>query len=287
MARILVRKASGELAPFDPEKIRRTCMHAGASPELTDKIVAQVTKSIYNGIPTSQILKMTVSLLRKERPEVAARYDLKGAIMRLGPAGFEFETLVAEILNRYGYRTQRDVWVSGACVEHEIDIVAQKVNADNQDEWSMMECKYHNAPGIFTGLKEAMYTWARFIDLQEGFKMGRCKRFDLGWLVSNTKFSERAIRYATCKRLVLMGWSYPHERSLKALLEGKNLYPITVLTKLDRPTQVKLADVGLMLCEDLVEKSLEDLKRLTGVPKNKLQILAEEAQMVMKKDAVI
>jgi len=234
---------------------------------------------------TRDILKLTVFLLEKEQPHVAARYDLKGAIMRLGPAGFEFEALVAEILKRYGYMTERNLMVQGACVEHEIDIVAQKRNSDKSRlDWHMIESKYHNTPGIFTGLKVALYTWARFADLLEGARMGKCRKFSEAWLVSNTKFSERAITYATCKNLRLIGWSYPHDGSLKKLIEDKNLYPITVLRTLDRESQEKFARVGLMLAEDLVEKSPAELQRQTGISTRKIKTMADEARAVLRKE---
>ena len=44
-------------------------------------------------------------------------------------------------------------------VRHEIDLFAvAKGNA------TMVECKYHNYKGVFTGLKEAMYTYAQECD---------------------------------------------------------------------------------------------------------------------------
>lgn len=277
---LCVTKASGETEPFDADKLHRTCLHAGATPELADKVVQEVNKKIYNGISTRKILEMTVKLLHKEMPHVAARYDLKGAIMRLGPAGFAFEELFAEILRRHGYSTTRDVIVQGACVDHEIDVIAERFAPEL--ERAMIESKYHNQPGVYTGLKEALYTWARFYDLQEGFRLGRCKKFNSGWLVTNTKFSDRAIHYAGCKRMVLVGWSFPHERSLKHMLEDKNLYPITILLRLDKFAQMRLAAAGFMLCEDLVERSLSELRRKTGLGTRKLELLVAEAKTILE-----
>lgn len=278
----MVRKASGDLVPYDPERIRKSLLNAGAPDQLADRIVAEVSKKVYDRMRTSDILKTALRILDKELPHIAARYDLKGAIMRLGPAGFEFEALIAEILTRYGYKTQRDVHLNGACVEHEIDIVAQRLE-NRREHWHMLELKYHNAPGIYTGLKETMYTWARFVDLQEGAKMGKGRSFDQAWLVSNTKFSDKSMQYAKCKNLVLMGWDYPHDKSLKKLLEDKNLYPITVLRRLTREDRNKMATVGLLLCEDLVEKRIQDLRRMTGIAQRRLRFLIEEAQMVLQK----
>lgn len=281
---IYVRKASGDRQEFSPEKIRKTCLHAGATQELADKVTAEVSRVVYDGISTREILKLIVGMLEKELPHAAARYDLKGAIMRLGPAGFAFEELVAEILSRIGYKTQRDVIVTGACVEHEIDIIAERKNELGENERVMIECKYHNQPGIFTGLKEALYTWARFLDLQEGCTQGKCVSFDQAWLVCNTKCSEKAIKYSQCRGLTLMGWSWPHEKSLKRLLEENNLYPITILRKLDRSSQERMVAASLMLCEDLVELPIDELQRKTGIGRMQLQVLMEEAKSIISAD---
>lgn len=271
---MFVIKASGEREEFQREKIKNTCLRAGASKKIAEDIAGAVEKKIYDGISTKEILSMTLALLDKYRPEVAARYDLKGAIMRLGPAGYEFEQLVAELLKEYGYRTQWHTMVQGACVGHEIDVIAVK------EKTFMIECKYHNSSGVYTGIKEALYTYARFLDLQEGFHANKCQRFDNPWLVCNTKFSSEVINYASCKQMLLTGWKFPPEHSLQKLLEDKKLYPITVLRHLDRLSQEKLVQAGLMFCKDLLSKNFDELKILTNIKPTQLKILIEDAEKV-------
>ncbi|MFQ6056655.1 MAG: restriction endonuclease, partial [Methanosarcinales archaeon] len=260
-------------------KIKKTCLRAGASEELATKIVKQVERKVYDGISTREILKITLSLLRKEMPQVATRYDLKGALFRLGPAGFAFEHLVAEILREYNYKTKVHSYVKGACVKHEIDIVAEKPS--RTPKYFMIECKYHNMPGIYTGLKEVLYTYARFLDLWEGFRKRKCQKFDQAWLVCNTKFSRDAIQYASCKKILILGWKYPYRKSLEKMIEDKKLYPITMLRKLDRNTQDKFALSGLILCKDLLRHDINKLNKKTNVPKTKLKLLTEEADKLL------
>ena len=267
-----VVKASGETEKFDPNKIKRTCLKAGASEELANKIVKEVEKKVYDGISTHDILHIALSLLKKEKPMVAARYDLKGAIFRLGPAGFTFEHLIGEIFKEYGYSTKVHSILRGACVSHEIDIIITK-NDDNY----MAECKYHNIPGIYTGLREALYTYARFLDLNDGFKKGLCRKFNQPWLVCNTKFSEDAIQYANCKDMRLIGWNYPESQGLEYIIEKNKLYPITMLRSLDTESLEKLANANLVLIKDLVNANIKELSELTKINKNKLKILSDEA----------
>ena len=272
-----VVKASGETEKFDPEKIKRTCMKAGASEELANKIAREVEKKSYDGISTRDILHIASSLLKKEKPMVAARYDLKGAIFRLGPAGFTFEHLIGEIFKEYDYETKVHSIIRGKCVSHEIDIIVTK-----DDDNYMVECKYHNIPGIYTGLREALYTYARFLDLQDGFKSGFCRKFNQPWLVCNTKFSEDAIQYANCKDMRLIGWNYPANQGLEYLIEKDRLYPITMLRKLDGDSLERLANVNLLLVKDLIRIDIKEISQITKIPKSKLKILSDEAKSICR-----
>jgi len=125
---MIVTKASGETEQFRAEKIKRTCLRAGGTLELAEKITREVERESYDGIPTREILRITLRLLKKEMPYVAARYDLKSSIFRLGPAGFTFEHFISEILREYGYWTKRNRIIKAASVKHEIDVIATKEN---------------------------------------------------------------------------------------------------------------------------------------------------------------
>lgn len=282
---MLVTKASGEQEEFNPEKLRQTCLRAVAPEWLADKVVAEAEKKIFEGISTKQILKIALGILDREMPHVAAKYDLKGAIMRLGPAGYDFETLIGELLREYGYRTKVHNIVRGYCIEHEVDVVIEKI-IDGKRETGMIECKYHNASGIFSGVKDVLYTYARFEDLKQGAKFSKMN-FTQCWLVSNTKFSSDVITYANCKNIILIGWKYPEKvdsrdknaiPSLKMMLDEKKLYPITALRTIDRSSQERLAAAGLMFCRDLTRTKIEKLEADTGISRRKLKELIAEAE---------
>ena len=73
------------------------------------------------------------------------------------------------------------------CVSHEVDIISVSPNCERY----LIECKYHNYPGIITKLKESLYTHARFLDLKEN-------RLNKELLISNTKVSKEVIQYSKC-----------------------------------------------------------------------------------------
>ena len=280
---IYVIKASGHTERFNPQKIKNTCLRSGADEELSDKIVREVRAKVYNGITTQEILQMTLRLLGKVHPVVAAKYDLKGAMLRLGPAGFAFESFFAEVLKEYGYKTKTHQMIQGSCVIHEMDAVASVLpkSGYGRARVYMIENKYHNVQGIHTGLKETLYTYARFLDLRDGFKMGKCQKFDQPWLACNTKFSSDAEQYARCKNIRLTGWNYPVGEGLQNMIEGKRLYPITILRTLDEASKQKLSEAKIMLCKDIITIDLKKLRNMTDISYSKLLDLKAEAEKIL------
>ena len=276
MKMVMVTNASGRRERFDPKKIYRTSIRAGATRKLANEVVDQVSREVYDGISTRKILQMVLDTLRERQAEnIASRYDLKCAIMRLGPEGFHFETFLSEVLRNHGYATRLRQHVQGLCVEHEIDIVAEK-----DGRTSMVEVKFHNASGIYTGLKEALYTYARFLDLKQGHERGLCESFDDAWLATNTRASLEARRYASCKGIRLLGWKHPPKRGLERMIEAKRLYPTTVIHDLDDKTFGSLVDAGIILLKDLAEASPSALAESTGMDQGMARGLVDRAKMV-------
>ena len=285
-----VVKASGKRVKFSPEKVKKTCLRAGANQVLANQVVKEIEKVIYDGIKTRDILKLILKLLKQENPAAGIRYQLKKAMLDLGPAGFVFETYTLKLLKAYHYQAWTPPLMKGACVQHEVDVIAQapleKNNLTDQETGKnnvyMIECKYRNAAGIRTGLKIALYTWARFLDLKEREDKNSKVKFTRPWLISNTKFSEAAVQYANCKNMRLLGWKFPQGKGLESLIEEKNLYPITILNSLDRETRNKLFSQKIILCQDLLEFSLEELKKKLKIKENKLNNLITQARLIIK-----
>ena len=259
-----VIKASGKKEEFKSEKIFRTLIRAGASNEFANEIVSKVKAKIHDGIRTREILDMALGLLKRKDPIVGARYDLKRAVMNLGPTGFPFEQFFAEVLEHHGYETKIGQIIKGKIITHEVDVVAKK------DSNYMIECKYHNSLGINTNIKVALYIYARFLDLN--------KKFDYPWLATNTRFSTKAIKYANHVGMKLTSWEYPKEECLRELITKKKLYPITILKSVNNQTKIKLSKANIMLAIDLSKYTLEELKKKTGISENVLKKILEEAK---------
>lgn len=275
---VYITKASGLQAPFSPEKLKRSLLNSGASEELTELIVEEIQQKLYTGISTKKIYRVAFNMLKERSSHVAAKYQLKKAIMELGPSGYPFETFIGEILKQQGYSIKVGEIVKGKCVNHEVDVIAL-----TEDHHFMIECKYHNQQGIVCDVKIPLYIQSRFKDVEaEWVKIpGHDKMIHQGWLVTNTKFSSDAIKYGSCVGLKLLGWDYPVKESLKDLIDDLGLYPITCLTTLTRSEKQKLLDNKIVLCKEIFDNKnyLHDI----GINETKIKKVIEEAQQLCNK----
>lgn len=249
---IMIVKGSGDREPFSEEKLRRSLEKSLVSPSTIDEIVNHIRGELRDGMTTSQIYRHAFSLLKKFRPPLAARYSLKRAIMGLGPEGHLFERFVGELLKSKGFVVEVGKLVVGFCVEHEVDVVAEK-----NDYHIMVECKFHNSIGIKSDVKVALYVQARFEDIERKWKAqpGHGSKFHEAWLVTNTKLTSDAIRYGLCVGMKVIGWNYPDDESLQNLIEKSGLHPLTCLATLSNSQKQQLLNKGLLLCREILENN--------------------------------
>lgn len=259
---IQVKKASGDLEPFSEEKVSRSLLRAGTDTVLSEQIVTHVKKELYEGIPTHKIYSHIFELLKKEKSPSLGRYNLKQAIMELGPTGYPFEKFVGALLQHSGYKVEIGVEVRGHCVTHEIDVIARK-----DDQYVMVECKFHNQPGTRSDVKVALYVKARFDDLTATFNQA--------WLVTNTKLTSDAVQYGECVKMRLIGWSYPSSGSLQDFIEQSGLHPITCLTSLTRNQKQTLLSSNIVLCRDIATAKKDILSSLALSDEQKTRLSTE------------
>ncbi|MEM1587567.1 MAG: restriction endonuclease [Candidatus Bathyarchaeia archaeon] len=277
--KIFVKKNTGKLELYDPKKIENTCIKAGASKKEAEEIIKEIEKILYNEITTKEIYNEVLRFLDAKNAIAGIKYRLKEAIMKLGPEGFAFETFFSKLLNELGYKTTLRKIVKGLCVAHEIDIIAEK---PIEKQKVMVECKYHNSPGIYTGLKEILYTYARFLDLRDGWEKGLCEKFDEAWLITNTKFSEEAKEYAKCKGIKIIGWSYPPNQGIEKLIENnKGLYPITILRKVKEEDLKKFSSANLIVINDILTKTEGELAKTAEISLEEALEIKKEAKLLI------
>ena len=271
MEKIKVVKESGESEFYNHSKVAIAIRRSGLSAKASKDVLEKLEPQLYDGIKTKKIYAILFKLIEERKPEVSHKYNLKRALMEIGPAGYEFEDFIARLLTLEGYRSELRQFIPGKCITHEIDVVAAK----NGDVF-MVECKFHSSGGIKTRIQDALYTYARFLDIKEGAKIGKCRDFKLPWLITNTKFSNDVVDYAGCTSFPLLGWHYPFENSLEHLIETRKCYPISVIP-MSTKVLTKLLQKKIVTVYDLPESPAK-LEEIAGITKATAKTILEKAE---------
>lgn len=272
-----ITKSSGVQEPFKKSKFCQSLREAGADKTTIDQVCEKIARGMKPGMSTSQLFRRASRYLTKQNPEVAARYSLKKGIAALGPAGFIFEQFVETLLRELGYVTERNVMVSGACITHEVDVLAK-----HDTQHFLIEAKYHNKSGIKTPLDVVMYADARLADIEKKQKTQESEKNEHRmWIITNTKVSSSGIQYARCKNITVTGWDYPENEGLEDLITRYALYPVTILPSVGKFEREQFAKHNMMLARDLAPYSVEDLTQAFGIHKRKAQKITAEAHRLV------
>jgi len=215
---LYVRKKDGRIEPFTRDKIISTCIRAGGTYDVCCKIANEIEKKFSGIIDSGYLLNYVRERLKKlGLYEAYVRYPLKEALYSLD--GKEFEWYVSRLLELEGYRvTKKDsLTIQGKCIEHEIDIIAEKDKTTY-----IVECKHHMDLQILTDLTAVMKHYARFLDIKHRFKRA------VPMVITNTKFTPHAIRYSKCVGMILIGWNVPYNNGINAIIERHKAYPLTL-----------------------------------------------------------
>jgi hypothetical protein len=256
-----VIKRSGEREQYDRSKTKAAILRVGVPDDEAEELLNRLSTQLYDGITTEEIYRRVHQMLEGRR---ALRYGLKKAILRLGPEGANFETLVARLFQAEGFEVEVRKTVQGKCVSHEVDVLMRR-----DQEGYMVECKFHNSLGIHCNVQCALYTYARFLDVSHTMPLtAPC-------LVTNTRFSGDVDRYAACVGMTVMGWNWPLNSGLEARLERQRIYPVTIFD-LRRYDQASLIDNGILLVSDLLDERDKVYRLLPRVTAENLVAQAEQ-----------
>jgi len=265
-------KTTGKKQKFSAAKLMRSLWRAGAPVAVAQEIVA--TLPLERLHTTQDIHRYAFRMLRTNYAPTAARYNMKAALLRLGPSGFPFEQFVAEIFRALGYRVQTNQVLPGKCVTHEVDVVAE-----NDERKVFMECKYHNQKHLRSPVQVALYVKARFDDVRETMARDAGGKKIQGLVVTNTEFSHDARAYARCVAgLGLIEWRRPRGFSLAQLVDRTGLHPVSALTSLSRRQKDELMRKGVVLCRDVATH--QDVLASIGVSAKKRERVVREAQAI-------
>jgi hypothetical protein len=267
-------KASGQAEEFNIKKLVDSLIRSGASEDIAWDIARKVESQIKPSMHTKHIYRIARKILRQYSKTADMRYSIKKAIYMLGPAGYQFEKYFAGILKTYGYSAETNRFLKGFCVTHEVDIFAVRDNIG-----SVIECKYHSNGGNPTDVKIALYVYSRFMDIKKAYELNHENRVSIneGWLVTNTRCTSDAIKYASCVGLKIVSWKYPDENSLERMIENKKLYPVTILSSIKKISLNILFKNDIILVRDIADMDEGIFIKQSGLDMAAARTLKREA----------
>lgn len=267
----LVTKADGSKQQFDKEKVIRTCLRVGASTQTAQAVANKVESRLYDNIPTSRILQLIFLYLREDKPALHQFFDLRKGISLMSPKP-EFETFIQLLLANNGFEVRPNQLLVGRCVEHEVDAIAMKNGIAY-----FVEAKHHSGYHSLTGLDESRIARAVLEDVTEAFSVGKTNmKIDGAVIVTNTKYSEQATRYANCRGIVLIGWNTPPNLSVQNMVEEKHLYPLSCIKTLGWNERMRLVESGILLMKQVAEESPISIAKRTGLQLHRLERIREK-----------
>lgn len=267
-----ITKADGTVEEFKPQKLITSLKRAGAKPNEVFRIIGLIETSLLDGMKTQMIYQKAFELLRESEEPIAAKYSLRRAVFSLGPTGFPFEDFLGKIFEAEGYKTKRRLILKGKCATHEVDLAAY-----SPAHSFIAEAKFHARPGIKCDIQVALYSYARYLDLASAriCKDDTCGVISLS-LITNTKFTSAATKYAACSGINLLSWDSPKGDSLHTKIEKYGTYPVTVITNLAAGQKQRLLEKGIILCSEILKNpyALQEL----GLSNKKMDMVFHEVR---------
>ena len=268
---ILIIKQDETKEIFDASKLYNSLEHSGAGKGEIEEVIRHIEKELKDGMTTSEIYRHAFKILGQFEKPVAARYSMKRALLAFGPSGYPFEDFIAEIFRAKGYNVKIGEIIQGACVKHEVDIIAQK---DGKKIGA--EIKFHNELRNRSDIKVALYVHSRFEDIKKTKREDGGISIDEDWIITNTKFTSDAIKYGNCIGMKMVSWNYPKQGNLRNLIDETGVHPITALTVLSQEDKTKLIKNKIVLCRNI--KNNREIFDLVGFDEKKIQNIIEESQ---------
>ena len=274
---VLITKYSGELQAFDVNKLINSLRRSKAEEDIVQDIARKIQEHLEEGMTTKKIYQLAFKMLKAKSRVSASKYKLKKALMELGPTGFPFENLVGKLYAHEGYTTKVGVILQGNCVQHEIDVIAQKDN-----KHYMIECKYHSDQRRTCNVKIPLYIQSRFLDVKTKWEhqKGHESKLHKGGVYTNTRFTTDAVQYGKCVGLLLTSWDYPKGNGLKERIDKSGFHPLTALTTLTKAEKIKLLDNGIVLCKELHENPM--LLSQIGISEKRHKKVLEDSEALCK-----
>ena len=248
----VVIKSNGQKEPYQKEKVIKSLKNLNLSQEKIEEILLKIDKELPSLVSTKKLFNFIFSYLKEKEPVFSYKYNLKQAISKLGPAGYPFEKFIAHLLKLYGFQAKHNLFLKGKCLTYEVDLLAEKDNFIY-----IGECKFHQRGWKRNDVKVVQYSYARFLDLQKEAK-------EYLWVITNTRFTTEAHKFAECYDIKLLSWNFPEE-NLPYLIDNKKAYPLTIFDFLPLKAIQKFFNYDIVIIQDFIKKDKSYLRKISGL----------------------
>ncbi len=272
----------GEKELLSEAKIINSARRSGADLKLAKEVASKILLKAKKDLKTSEIYGWIKEMLIVANPQSGMKYSLKESVRKLGPAGYWFEKYISKIFEAYDYKIKINQIIKGHCTDFEVDVLLLN---EKHKELAFGECKYHNQVGTRVNISIILENYASFLDLKEGklakdfLKKGyKSKRL----IVTNTKFTSKAIDYAVCYGVSLLGWKYPKGKGLEYYIESKGLYPVTILPSVNELVLGELYDRDILFAKNLMNLNIQKKLFKDPLSNGNVTKLIREAEILFK-----
>jgi hypothetical protein len=255
----VVVKGNGQKEVYKKEKIAQSLKRLNFNQDEIENILFEIDKHLPSVITTKKLFQFIFNYLKDKKEVASYKYNLKKAILELGPAGYSFEKFIAHLLKLYDYKVKHNVFLTGKCLTYEIDVLAEKDNVTY-----IGECKFHQQSWQVNDIKVVLYSYARFLDIKN--EKGNQHPF----IITNTRFTSEVHKFANCYNIKLLSWDFPDE-NLPYLIDNKKAYPLTILDFLPLKSIQKFFTYDIVLIHDFINKDKNYLKKISGLNEMTIQ----------------
>ncbi|MDD4409585.1 MAG: restriction endonuclease [Candidatus Pacebacteria bacterium] len=280
VSNLYIVNSLGVREPFSEKKVFNALKRSGASNQVANNILVKVKDNFIPEMTTFELFKMVRAFLKKEELQTSIKFNLRESMRLLGPAGFIFEKYIADVFGECGYKVKIDQIIKGRCVDYEMDVLAKK-----EGVMYLTECKYRNRQGEKVDVNVCLKEFALLNDVRRGKQFSGDTSISSiqSLIVTNTKFTEQAIKYAECEGIYLFGWRYPTDGGLEKIIEDRNLYPITILPSFKNHLMDYFAGKGMMLAKDVLAiKDIAKFSEIAKIPERQIEALYKEAKALLE-----
>ena len=265
----VVIKSNGQKETFQKEKIIRSLQKLNLSEERINEVLFEIEQKLPSVVSTKKLFDFIFAYLKEKEPSCCFQYNLKQAIFKLGPAGYPFEKFIAHLLKIYGFQAKHNLFLKGKCLTYEIDLLAEKDNLTY-----IGECKFHQRGWKRNDVKVVQYSYARFLDLQKEAK-------EYLWVITNTRFTTEAHKFAECYDIKLLSWDFPKE-NLPYLIDGKKAYPLTIFDFLPLKAIQNFFNYDIVLIQDFFKRDKSYLRKISGLNETTINKIFDIINNILK-----